>query len=39
VEFWSRSVHGRDVVIVFLFAPGSAEQLRDRADIIASVHA
>ena len=39
VEFWCRSVHGRDVVIVFLFAPGSAEQLRDRADIIASVHA
>jgi hypothetical protein len=36
VEFWSRSIRGRDVVIVFLFAPGSEEQLRDRADIMAS---
>jgi len=36
VEFWSRSIRGRDVVVVFLFAPGSEEQLNDRADIIAS---
>jgi len=37
VEFWARVVRGRDVVIVFMFAPGSDEQLRDRAKIVASV--
>ena len=37
VEFWSRSVRGRHVVIVFLLTLGSDDQLADRADIIASV--
>ena len=37
VEFWSRSVRGRHVVIVFLLSLGSDEQFADRAEIIASV--
>jgi hypothetical protein len=37
VEFWSRRVHGRYVVFVFMFAGYEPNQFRDRTEIIESV--
>jgi hypothetical protein len=37
VEFWTRPVRGRDVVLVFMFTGKGGGQFLDRTDIVASI--